>query len=258
MITKDLLRTKGVKKALGVLATEPHSSKSRTIQSLLTKYILPLLLLFVGVVLLGKVAAAGASQSTQEVAVAKTNIPSGAIITSQEIELKKISTSLALKGTFNSSAEVTGERTLAPITQGELLQKSMVSLSASNTGNASLVVVQVPSDIANAESITAGERVDITATFNIAGSPVTQVLASKVLVKEIYIPPTSIGTSASTDIVLALYDPQQALAILQGENSGKVGVIQSTGAKGIAPGTSYPPLVSSVPSGTVSPQNLPG
>ncbi len=258
MITKDFLKAKRRSKARIDRTNESPSGGTRRVSELVPKLLLPSLLLVVGVVLLGVVATSPSSKATQRVAVADTNIPAGAIVTPQEIAIETVSTSLPLQGTYNSKVEITGKRLLIPIGKDEFLQQNMLTPSRASVNNARLLVVQVPSDIVSAENVVAGELVDITATFNTSGSPVTVVLASKVQVKGVYVPPSSIGSSMNTDIVLALYNPEEALAIEQGENSGKIGVIESTGAKPIAPGTSYPPFVPPTQGGAPTTQNLPG
>ena len=258
MITKDLIRVKRFNKGRSSGTQGSVSNSVEKEQSLAAKYALPTLLLVVGVALLGIVATSPTSKPTQRVAVATTNIRAGAIVTPREVEIETVTTSLPLEGTYNSKVGITGKRLLVPIAKDEFVQQNMVAPSGSNVKHARLVVVQVPSDVVSAESVVSGELVDITGTFDTSGSPVTMVLASKVLVKGVYTPPTSIGSSPNTDIVLALYNTEEALAIIQGENSGKIGVMESTGAKAIAPGTSYPPFVPPTQTGASPAQNLPG
>jgi len=237
---------------------ERSLSAKGKVPRLVRDFLAPTLLITVGVlILIGEHSAA--PQRTQVVVVAQTPIEKGAVITAGEVKLESLGVSQELTNTFGGLNEVLGQTSNTNIPKDGIVGSSMIKGSNSSPSGYRLVTVSVPLDVVQAEQIVPGDRVDISATFTASASPMTELLAPKVLVREVYTPPSTLSGVSVSDVVVAVKDEEEALAILYGESAGKIAVVDSTEADAAQAGLSYPPLLPSNATNPATPgTNAPG
>jgi len=170
-----------------------------------------------------------------KVAVARSDIPAGTVVTPELVSSSELPADSPLAKSIATLDGLRGTRwtTTQPIPAGNPIRRSeLVEGEQSNTLRS--MSIPVPRDHAVGGALAVGDRVDVIdvvegrAAFVVTGAQVTKVAT-----------PSSAGGIAGDSrqfFVVVQVDAQQALAITEALSDGKVDVVRSTGAPPVGRG----------------------
>jgi Flp pilus assembly protein CpaB len=146
---------------------------------------------------------------------------------------------------FTEPAAVVGQIAVAPLTAGELVESSnLVGGDATD----SRVELSLPIERSRAVDglLQPGEKVDVLATYADGGPGETVVVTRDAEVRRVDSGShTALGATDDTILVLAIADPDEALAVAHASQAGKVTVIRSTGVHASGSASYQPPQTDS-------------
>lgn len=186
---------------------------------------------------------------TTVVAVATQAIGAGTALTGSELAKVRLSLpkSVALATGISSMASLVGRVTSIPLDKGEIVTPSLL-MRSSDTGPSRLVTVPIDPTTLAASQLVVGDRVDVAVTYGLGIGANTQAVATSLPIEDIVTGASSIGAPSGDEVTLKVSSLLQALAILQGENAGKVALIMSTGLKPPSELPTYPPIPTAISS----------
>lgn len=171
---------------------------------------------------------ADAPPSTRYV-VAARDLPVGELVEADDVELVALDAPAALADrAFATTQLVIGQRTVAPLRAGELVQRSAVVVPEGTADGHQVSFAIAPSD-ALAGTLEEGEAVDLLATYGAsATSSTTEVVAAGAVVARLT---EGDGTSRGDVVVLLSLPPSaDVLAVTNAIQQGALTIVRSTGA----------------------------
>jgi Flp pilus assembly protein CpaB len=189
------------------------------------------------------VATRGASDhSAQNYVVVAHDVTAGTKLTEGDLAVAAIDLPSGLAShAFTNRATVVGQVAIAHLAAGDLVQTSVV---AAGDAADSRVQLSIPIERARALDglLEPGERVDVLATYAGDGSGETIVVARGAEVRRVDNGSrNALSASDSTVLVLAVDDPDAALAVAHASQAGKVTVVRATGTGDHEASPSYEP-----------------
>lgn len=186
---------------------------------------------------------------TTMVAVATQAIEPGTALTSSELTQVKLSlpNAVALATEVPSLGSLVGRVTSIALHKGEIVSPELL-MRSSDVGPSRLVTVPIDPTTLAASQFVVGDRVDVAVTYGLGVGANTEAVATSLPIQNIVTGASTIGAPSGDEVTLRVSSLLQALAILQGENAGKVALIMSTGLKPPSGLPSYPPVPLGVPS----------
>jgi len=189
------------------------------------------------------VAARGANErSTQNYVVVAHDVTAGTKLADADLAVAAIDLPSGLAShAFTNRTSVVGQVAVAHLSAGDLVQTSLVA-----AGDAADPRVQLSIPVERARALDGllepGERVDVLATYSGDGSGETIVVARGAEVRRVDNGSrNALSASDNTVLVLAVDDPDAALAVAHASQAGKVTIVRATGAGDREPSASYEP-----------------
>jgi len=189
------------------------------------------------------VAARGASQpATQNYVVVTRDVTAGTVLSDSDLGVESLNLPSELAAhVFTSRANVVGQVAVAHLSAGDLVQASNVV-----GGDAADQRMQLSIPVERARAVDGllepGERVDVLATYAGSGDGETVVVARDAEVRRVDNGSRSaLSTSDNSVLVLAVDDPDTALAVAHASQAGKVTIVRSTGVDDAGSTSSYQP-----------------
>jgi Flp pilus assembly protein CpaB len=189
------------------------------------------------------VAARGAGQpATQNYVVVAHDVTAGTVLSDSDLGVESLNLPSELAAhAFTSRASVVGQVAVAHLSSGDLVQASNVV-----GGDAADQRMQLSIPVERARAVDGllepGERVDVLATYSGSGDGETVVVAHDAEVRRVDNGSRSaLSTSDNTVLVLAVDDPDAALAVAHASQAGKVTIVRSTSVDGPGSTSSYQP-----------------
>jgi Flp pilus assembly protein CpaB len=171
--------------------------------------------------------------------IAARDLPVGELLQAGDVELVALDAPEAIAGrSFGSAEAVVGQRTVAPLAAGELVQRSAVVVPEGDL-DARQVSFAIDAADALAGTLEEGEAVDLLATYGVtAGESVTEVVAAGATVAGL---PLDDGDPGGQVVVLlSLREGTDVLAVTNAIRQGALTVIRSIGEP-LQPGQRYQP-----------------
>lgn len=191
--------------------------------------------LLVAAAVLGTFAAwagAGRAPGTRYV-VAAADLPVGHLVAAGDLELVALDAPASLAAAaFTSTAAVVGQRTVAPLREGELVQRSAVVVPESAAAGAQVSVALDLSD-ALAGTLEEGELVDVVATYTGGDAPYSEVVAAGATVARL---PGEGRSAGRVLVLLALAPGSDVLAVTTAASSGELRLVRPATDDTLAPG----------------------
>ncbi len=189
------------------------------------------------------VAARGATQkSTQSYVVVAHEVAAGTKFTEADLAVADLDLPAGLAShAFTNRDSVVGQVALAHLSAGDLVQGSVVA-----AGDAADQRMQLSIPVERARALDGtlepGETVDVLATYSGDGSGDTIVVARGAEVRRVDNGATNaLTTSDNTVLVLAVDNPDTALAVAHASQAGKVTIVRATAARDRETSSSYQP-----------------
>lgn len=173
--------------------------------------------------------------------VAAVDLPPGHVLTPGDLALEPIDLPTTLAGrAFTGSAVVVGQVTVAPIVEGELVQRSAVVSPEGASPSRQVSFAIDPAD-ALAGTLEDGEIVDVLVTYGSDLESVTEVVVSGATIASV--PDVSDLGSGRTVVLLSLPRDADVLAVTSALRRGDITLIRTTGsgAPPLRPGDRYEP-----------------
>lgn len=170
-------------------------------------------------------AGAGEGPSARFV-VAARDLAVGEVLETTDLALIALDVPIRLADrAFASVAPVVGQRTIAPLAAGELVQRSAVVVPA-GTGDGRQVALAVDEADALGGTLQAGEAVDVVVTDADAGTgSITEVVAARAIVARL----TVGDVGGQVVVLLDLATGTDVLALVDGARRGSVALVRSLG-----------------------------
>jgi len=189
------------------------------------------------------VAARGAAQhSTQHYVVVAHEVTAGTKLADADLAVTELDLPPDLAShAFTNRDRVVGQVALAHLATGDLVQGSLVA-----EGDAADERLQLSIPVERARALDGmlepGETVDVLATYSGSGSGDTIVVARGAEVRRVDNGArTALTASDNTVLVLAVDNPDTALAVAHASQAGKVTIVRATGARDRGTSSSYQP-----------------
>jgi pilus assembly protein CpaB len=189
------------------------------------------------------VAARGAgARPTQNYVVVAHEVIAGTTLTDDDLTFAALDLPGSLAShAFTSRSSVVGQVAIAHLSAGDLVQSSVVV-----AGDAADQRMQLSIPVERARALDGllepGERVDVLATYPGDASGETIVVARGAEVRRVDNGSRSaLSASDNTVLVLAVDDPDAALAVAHASQAGKVTIVRATGAPDQELSSSYQP-----------------
>jgi Flp pilus assembly protein CpaB len=189
------------------------------------------------------VAARGAGQkSTHEYVVAAHEVTAGTRLSDADLSTAALELPGGLAShAFTSRQSVVGQVAVAHLSAGDLVQSSVVA-----AGDAADARMQLSIPVERARALDGtlepGERVDVLATYAGDGNGNTIVVARDAEVRRVDNGArNALSASDNSVLVLAVNDPDAALAVAHASQAGKITIVRATGAHELDPSSSYQP-----------------
>jgi Flp pilus assembly protein CpaB len=161
--------------------------------------------------------------------VAAHDLPVGETIDPEDVELVAVDLPGGLAGrAFEEVAPVLGQRTVAPLTEGELVQRSAIVVPEDAAGGRQISFAIDVAD-ALAGTLEEGEVVDLLVTYGSGGDSSTEVVAAGATVAAL---PVDDGddVGGQTVVLLSLPEGTDVLALTNAIRQGSLTVVRSVGA----------------------------
>lgn len=183
---------------------------------------------------------AGDPPSTEFV-VASHDLPVGEVLDEGDLELAALDVPASLAGrAFQEAAAVVGQRTVAPLAEGELIQRSAIVVPEDFGGGRQLSFAIETAD-ALAGTLEEGEIVDLLVTYGAsAGGSVTEVVASGATVARL--PADDDGGGGQVVVLLSVSEDTDVLALTNAIRQGELTIVRSIGSP-LPPGDRFEPTV---------------
>lgn len=177
--------------------------------------------------------ALGERDAAVRVAVARDDIPAGAAVSADQLRWTELPADSELAGQFVSPADIRGASWVAtqPVASGQPLLRQ--ALSSAHEGGLRWISIPVAREHAAGGALRVGDRVDIidvvngTAVYVVSGAEVAKVAPGA----------AGRGLTGGTGrgfFVVVRVEAEQALAIAQALEDGKLEVVRSTSASPVA------------------------
>lgn len=178
--------------------------------------------------------------------VAARDLPVGETIDPGDVELVAVDLPGSVEGrAFDDPAPVLGQRTVAPLVEGELIQRSAIVVPEDAAAGRQ---VSFAIDVADAlaGTLEEGEAVDLLVTYGSGGDSRTEVVAAGATVAAL---PADDGddVGGQTVVLLSLPEGTDVLALTNAIRQGALTVVRSVGAP-LTVGERYEPDAPSTPS----------
>jgi Flp pilus assembly protein CpaB len=163
------------------------------------------------------------------VVVAARDLPVGETIDPGDIELVAVDLPGRLAArAFDDIAPVLGQRTVAPLTEGELVQRSAIVVPEDSAGGRQISFAIDVAD-ALAGTLEEGETVDLLVTYGSGGDSSTEVVAAGATVAAL---PADDGddVGGQTVVLLGLPEGTDVLALTNAIRQGSLTIVRSVGA----------------------------
>ncbi|MSZ88658.1 MAG: hypothetical protein F2585_04860 [Actinobacteria bacterium] len=132
------------------------------------------------------VAGADSEPPTQPVLVARRSLSPGELLTTSDLEIRRVTLPDGFDTrTYSDPAQVVGGAMLAPLGQGELLQRSAVLTDTSGQTGTLEFSFPIDRDRAMNGELRPGETIDLLATYGTGIDAVTSVLARNAIVLQV-------------------------------------------------------------------------
>lgn len=160
--------------------------------------------------------------------VAARDLPVGEVIDETDLALAAMDVPAAVaERAFPRAAPVLGQRTVAPLAEGELIQRSAVVV-AENAGKGRQISFAIDVADALAGTLEVGERVDLLVTYGgTANDSVTEVVAAGATVAALPLADDEVGGQAV--VLLTLPEDADVLAVTNAVRQGSLTMIRSIG-----------------------------
>ncbi len=200
------------------------------------------LILLSGVALLTHALSTRSLPKTTSVLVAAEPLHRGEILVAADLRETTVAfSSPAVAATQEVPQHVLGRRLIVNVPADEVITRSMLS-GATEKGPYRQAVISVSPSLLMGVTLVPGDRVDVLATYGSGASATTQAIATSLLVLQVNATSSSLSSTQSDTVTVALTSLLQGLAIAQAENVGKITLIPSTGLHPPRQLPIYPPL----------------
>jgi hypothetical protein len=189
--------------------------------------------------------------------VARAAVAPGTALTREHVTVETGDVPAALAGRLYSSLEeVEGAVTLAPLVPGDVVQPSaLLPVTVDGDGNGAGATparefsFAVERERAVNGDLRAGERVDVLATYGTGEGATTVVVTRDALVAEVDEGTTSIGSTGTIVMTIAVDRPDDVLALAHAVDTAAVTVVRATRVVGDTDGSQqYTPSLSPIAS----------
>lgn len=164
------------------------------------------------------------------VVVAARDLPVGETIDPGDIEVVAVDLPSRLADrAFDDVAPVLGQRTVAPLTEGELVQRSAIVVPEDAAGGGRQISFAIDVADALAGTLEEGETVDLLVTYGSGGDSSTEVVAAGATVAAL---PADDGddVGGQTVVLLGLPEGTDVLALTNAIRQGALTIVRSVGA----------------------------
>lgn len=170
--------------------------------------------------------------------VAARDLPVGEVLDAADLAAAPADLPGAVAGrAFTDAALVVGQRTVAPLAEGELVQRSAVVVPEREGGGRQLSFAIDVAD-ALAGTLEAGESVDLLVTYGSGGDSVTEVVAAGATVAAL--PEGDDDVGGQTVVLLSLPEGTDVLAVTNAIRQGALTIVRSVG-RPLDPGSRFVP-----------------
>lgn len=170
--------------------------------------------------------------------VAARDLPVGEVLDPADLEVARADLPGALGGrAFTDVGPVVGQRTVAPLAEGELVQRSAIVVPEEDGGGRQ---VSFAIDVADAlaGTLEAGESVDLLVTYGSGGDSRTEVVAAGATVAAI--PEDDDDVAGQTVVLVSLPEGTDVLAVTNAIRQGALTIVRSVG-RPLEPGSRFAP-----------------
>ncbi len=195
--------------------------------------------ILVGLAVAGLVASLLHSSGTQlSVLVAKTAIPAGAQLNSNDLAIEQVPkpTWDLQKSLLTPTAKISRFRASVPIAPGQIITPALLSLRPPAPTMRELTI-PVPTGSIDPNLVQPGSRVDVVATFTQSLPPTSATLGTQLLVASFQ--PGQNSAMVTIDVPTI----ELAVAISQAIQVAKISLIGATGVVGDSVPATYPPVL---------------
>ena len=177
-----------------------------------------------------------------EYVVAGRDLPVGEVLDEGDLAFAPLDVPASLAGrAFSDTGLVVGQRTVAPLAEGELIQRSAIVVPE-DVGDGRQVSFAIDTADALAGTLEEGETVDLLVTYGgSAEGSVTEVVASRATVARL---PSDDASSGGGQIVvlLSISADTDVLALTNAIRQGSLTIVRSIGSP-LPPGERFEPTV---------------
>lgn len=161
--------------------------------------------------------------------VAARDLPVGETVDPEDVELVAVDLPGRLAGrAFDDVAPVLGQRTVAPLTEGELVQRSAIVVPEDGAGGRQISFAIDVAD-ALAGTLEEGEAVDLLVTYGSGGDSRTEVVAAGATVAALPADDAD-DVGGQTVVLLSLPEGADVLALTNAIRQGSLTIVRSVGA----------------------------
>lgn len=180
--------------------------------------------------------------------VAARDLPVGETIDAADLEVVAVDLPGALAGrAFDDPAPVLGQRTVAPLVEGELIQRSSIVVPEDASGGRQISFAIDVAD-ALAGTLEVGEAVDLLVTYGSGGDSTTEVVASGATVAALPGDDDD-DVGGQTVVLLSLPEGTDVLAVTNAIRQGSLTIVRSVGEP-LGTGERFEPDAPSTPTTT--------
>jgi len=182
--------------------------------------------------------------------VAARDLPVGEVLDAGDLAVAPADLPGDLAGrAFGDVGPVLGQRTVAPLAEGELVQRSAIVVPE-REGDGRQLSFAIDVADALAGTLEPGETVDLLVTYGTGADSVTEVVAGGATVAAL--PDRDDDSSGQTVVLLSLPAGTDVLAVTNAIRQGALTIIRSVGSP-LEPGSRFVPDVDAVGSGEPGP-----
>ena len=158
--------------------------------------------------------------------VAARELPVGEVLDPADLEVVAVDLPGSLAGrAFTDAGPVLGQRTVAPLTEGELIQRSAIVVPEGTTGGRQISFAIDVAD-ALAGTLEQGEAVDLLVTYGTGADATTEVVAAGATVAAL-LDDEDVGGQAV--VLLGLPEGTDVLAVTNAIRQGALTIVRSVG-----------------------------
>src|SRR5712692_7711666 len=177
--------------------------------------------------------------ATAQIVAAVGDLPSGATLTTKDVTMLDWPSNLVMAGSFDQVEDVVGKPLLYPLVANEPILKRDLGLEGSGIGISGRIPTGMRATSVRSNEIVGvagflypGSRVDVRATYNVPGGPVTQTLLQdvEVLTAGEKIEPDPQGKPQTVNVVTLLLTPEDSQRLLLSSTQGTIQFVLRSGA----------------------------